>query len=99
MEKGYVTPVVSRIFEHHTGDSTILLVSTPVLRQDTWWWSEASPLYFPSTNLTRGLAAGRLFRVPACCEGTIPLQTSMSSPRFEPRLDGTAVSDINHYTV
>ncbi|GFY01243.1 nibrin [Trichonephila clavipes] len=28
--------VVSRSFEHHTGDSTIWLSFTPVLREDTW---------------------------------------------------------------
>ncbi|GFU16939.1 hypothetical protein TNCV_1772201 [Trichonephila clavipes] len=28
----------------------------------------------------RGFAARRLFRVPPCCEGTIHLQTSTSSP-------------------
>ncbi|GFU93772.1 hypothetical protein TNCV_1659971 [Trichonephila clavipes] len=52
----------------------------------------------PSTNLTRGLAAGRLFKVPPCREGTIHLQTSMSSPRFEASSNGTAVSFTNHYT-
>ncbi|GFX97221.1 hypothetical protein TNCV_557111 [Trichonephila clavipes] len=29
------TPVVNRSFEHHTGDSTIWLVSTPILRENT----------------------------------------------------------------
>ncbi|GFY34191.1 hypothetical protein TNCV_2504941 [Trichonephila clavipes] len=33
-----------------------------------------------------------------CREGTIHLQTSMSSPGFEPRPYGTAVSVTNHYT-
>ncbi|GFX68613.1 hypothetical protein TNCV_1800261 [Trichonephila clavipes] len=31
-----------------------------------WGWSEASHLSSPSTNLTRGLAARRQFRVPPC---------------------------------
>ncbi|GFS64325.1 hypothetical protein TNCV_3955261 [Trichonephila clavipes] len=31
-------------------------------------------------------------------EGTIHLQTSMSSPGFEPSPNGTAVSIANHYT-
>ncbi|GFT05267.1 hypothetical protein TNCV_123031 [Trichonephila clavipes] len=52
----------------------------------------------PSINLTRGLAARRLFRVPPCHAGTIHLQTSMSSPGFEPSLYGTAVSVANHNT-
>ncbi|GFW82877.1 uncharacterized protein TNCV_3494471 [Trichonephila clavipes] len=52
----------------------------------------------PSTNLTRGLAARRLFKVPPCREGTIHLQTSMSSPGFEPSPSGTAVNVANHYT-
>ncbi|GFX92922.1 hypothetical protein TNCV_914721 [Trichonephila clavipes] len=52
----------------------------------------------PSTNLTRELVARRLFKVPPCREGTIHLQTSMSSAKFEPRSFGTAVSVANHYT-
>ncbi|GFV39858.1 hypothetical protein TNCV_4144951 [Trichonephila clavipes] len=52
----------------------------------------------PSTNHTRGLAARWLFRVPPCRKGTIHLQTSMSSPEFEPSPYGTAVRIANHYT-
>ncbi|GFT85095.1 hypothetical protein TNCV_791281 [Trichonephila clavipes] len=55
-------------------------------------------LSFPFTNLTRGHAARRLFRVPPCRKGTIHLQTSMPSPGFEPRPYGTTVSVTNHYT-
>ncbi|GFX97450.1 hypothetical protein TNCV_2840101 [Trichonephila clavipes] len=33
-----------------------------------------------------------------CREGTIHLQTSVSSPGFEPRPNGTEVSVANHYT-
>ncbi|GFV97533.1 hypothetical protein TNCV_2040411 [Trichonephila clavipes] len=55
------------------------------------------PLFsFPSS--TRGLAARWLFKVPPCREGTIHLQTPMSSPGFEPSPNGTAVSVANHYT-
>ncbi|GFT31335.1 hypothetical protein TNCV_607791 [Trichonephila clavipes] len=46
----------------------------------------------------RGLATRRLFRVPPCCEGTIHLQTSMSSPGFEPRPYGTVVGVVSRYT-
>ncbi|GFU24212.1 hypothetical protein TNCV_2007851 [Trichonephila clavipes] len=52
------------------------------------------PSLFPSTILTRGLAARRLFGIPP----PLPklqrhyLQTLMLSPRFEPRPYGTAVS-------
>ncbi|GFV22596.1 uncharacterized protein TNCV_2077881 [Trichonephila clavipes] len=56
-------PVVSRSLEHHTGDSTIWLVSNPILREDIWGSSRASHLSTPSTNHTRELAARRLFRV------------------------------------
>ncbi|GFV14459.1 hypothetical protein TNCV_165861 [Trichonephila clavipes] len=52
----------------------------------------------PSTNHTRGLAARRLISVLPCRKGTIHLQTSMSSPGFEPSPYGTAVSVANHYT-
>ncbi|GFW80598.1 hypothetical protein TNCV_3234501 [Trichonephila clavipes] len=57
-----------------------------------WGWGQGPP-----THLTRGLAARRLFRIPPCCKGTINLQTSISSPGFEPRPYGTAVSVANHY--
>ncbi|GFV00228.1 hypothetical protein TNCV_3322791 [Trichonephila clavipes] len=82
-------------FERHTGDRTISLVSTPILREGTWVWSHHSSF---SANPTRGLAARQLFIVLPCREGTIHLQTSMSSPGFEPRAYGTAVSVANHYT-
>ncbi|GFX17811.1 uncharacterized protein TNCV_2292601 [Trichonephila clavipes] len=87
------TSVVSLSFEHHAGDSTILLGSTPNLEGEIPGSGQG-----PSTNHTRGLAARRLFRVPPCRKGTIHLQTSMSSPRFEPSPYGTAVSVANHYT-
>ncbi|GFT42340.1 hypothetical protein TNCV_1786361 [Trichonephila clavipes] len=60
--------------------------------------SRVSHLSSPATNLTSGLAARRLFRVPPCREGTIHLQISMSSPGFEPRAYGTAVNVTNHFT-
>ncbi|GFW93755.1 hypothetical protein TNCV_4220361 [Trichonephila clavipes] len=88
----------SRSFEHHTGGSTIWLVSTPILKEDTLGWSGASHISSPSTNHTRGFAARGLFIVPPCREGTTHLQASMSSPEFEPRPYGTAVSFANHYT-
>ncbi|GFW88039.1 hypothetical protein TNCV_217111 [Trichonephila clavipes] len=98
MVKVYVTPVVIRSFEHHTCDSTIWLISTPILRENSWGWSGASRPSNPSTNHMRGLAAQRLIRVPQCRKGTIHLQTSMSSPGFERSKYGTTVSVANHYT-
>ncbi|GFW20666.1 hypothetical protein TNCV_1048891 [Trichonephila clavipes] len=85
-------------FEHHTGYSTFWLGSTPILRENTLGVVKSLPCLFLSTNLTKGLAARRLFRVPLCRKGPIHLQTSMSSPEFEPRLYGTAVRVANHYT-
>ncbi|GFT90500.1 hypothetical protein TNCV_4491881 [Trichonephila clavipes] len=85
-------------FEHHARDSTSLLGSTPILRENTLGWLRAFHLSCPSTNLTRGLAARRLFKVSPCCKGTIHLQTSMPSPGLELRPYGTAVSVTNHYT-
>ncbi|GFY02071.1 uncharacterized protein TNCV_5099321 [Trichonephila clavipes] len=65
----------------------------PQLRGRTLWGcSEASHHSSPSTHLTRGLAARRLFKVLPCREGTIHLQTSLSSPRFEPSPYGPTVS-------
>ncbi|GFS55643.1 hypothetical protein TNCV_131591 [Trichonephila clavipes] len=40
------------------------LYSTPILRENTQGWPEATHLSPPSTNHTRGLAARRLFIVP-----------------------------------
>ncbi|GFV85292.1 probable RNA-directed DNA polymerase from transposon X-element [Trichonephila clavipes] len=51
-----------------------------------------SHLSFPFTDHTRRLASRRLFRVPSCRKGNIHLQTSMSSPGFEPSPYGIAVS-------
>ncbi|GFV21349.1 uncharacterized protein TNCV_2371061 [Trichonephila clavipes] len=49
--------VVSCSFEHHAGDNTICLGSTPIFRENIRRLSEASHLSSPSTNLTRRLAA------------------------------------------
>ncbi|GFW82279.1 hypothetical protein TNCV_3817601 [Trichonephila clavipes] len=57
-------PVVGRRLEHHTGDSTIQLGFTPIFRRNTLGSIMASHLSSTSTNLTRGLAARWLFRVP-----------------------------------
>ncbi|GFV60420.1 hypothetical protein TNCV_3470551 [Trichonephila clavipes] len=62
----------------------------------SWEWSGTS--HHSSTNHTRERAARRLFRVPPCRKGSIHLQTSMSSPGFEPSPYGIAVSVANHYT-
>ncbi|GFT94304.1 hypothetical protein TNCV_4376091 [Trichonephila clavipes] len=70
-------PVVSCSFEHHAGDNTICLGSTPIFRENIRRWSEAVQLSYPSTNFTRELAVRSLFRVPPCRKGTIHLQTSM----------------------
>ncbi|GFW80526.1 ilGF domain-containing protein [Trichonephila clavipes] len=84
-------PVVSLSFEHHEGDSTILLNSTPVLRENTLGCS-GSPisLLLPPTSREDLRIDGYLQRwLPPCCEGTIHLQISMPSPGFEPRSYGT----------
>ncbi|GFX11208.1 hypothetical protein TNCV_4424671 [Trichonephila clavipes] len=96
MAMGYVTPIVSR----STIQVTVRFCSVlPQFRGRTLWgWSKASQLSSPSTNLTRGLKARRLFRVPPCRKGTIHLQTSMSSLGFEPSPYGKAVSVANHCT-
>ncbi|GFX59610.1 hypothetical protein TNCV_3753751 [Trichonephila clavipes] len=75
----------------------ILLDSTPILK-NTLEWSGTSHLSSPSTNLRRGLAARRVFRIPPGREGTIHLQTSIPSPGFEPRLYGAAFSVTNYCT-
>ncbi|GFW52517.1 hypothetical protein TNCV_404451 [Trichonephila clavipes] len=87
-------PVVSFSFEHHAGDSTILLSFTKSLRENTVRVVKGPPHSFRFTNLMRG----RLFRVPPSREETIHLQISMPSPGFEPRPYGTRDSFINHCT-
>ncbi|GFX82881.1 hypothetical protein TNCV_2958371 [Trichonephila clavipes] len=94
--KFIMMPVVSRNFEHHTGDSMIWLVSTPILREDIWGWSGASHPLPPASR--EDLWLDGYLEYPPCHEGTIHLQTSMSSPWFEPMPYGTAVSVANHYT-
>ncbi|GFU54716.1 hypothetical protein TNCV_1037631 [Trichonephila clavipes] len=90
-----MSPVVSRSF----GDRTISLGLAPILKAITLGVVRAFHLSSSSsTNLTRGLAAQRLFKAPSCHEGTIHVETYMSSPGFEPRPNGTAVSVANHYT-
>ncbi|GFV64830.1 uncharacterized protein TNCV_809271 [Trichonephila clavipes] len=61
--------------------------------------SEAPCLSSPSINLTRGLAARRLFIIPPCREGTIQLQISMPSPEFEPRPYGTALEGSEDFGI
>ncbi|GFX19295.1 hypothetical protein TNCV_3014341 [Trichonephila clavipes] len=92
------THVVSFSFEHLADDRAILLDSAPIFRKYTLGVVRAFYLSSSCTNLARRLAARRLFRVPPCRKGTIHLQTSMPSPGFEPKPNGTAASVTNHYT-
>ncbi|GFX05456.1 hypothetical protein TNCV_1007781 [Trichonephila clavipes] len=92
------TPVIRRSFEHHAGDRAIWLGSALILKKHPWGVVRGPHLSFPSTNLTRGLAARWLFRVSPCHKDTIHLQTSMTSSGFEPRFNGKAVIVTNHYT-
>ncbi|GFW98328.1 hypothetical protein TNCV_1092061 [Trichonephila clavipes] len=64
-----------------------------MLREDT---CGCSGTFHLSTLSTNRLLARRLFRVPLCREGTIHLQTSMSSTGFEPCPYDTAVSVANN---
>ncbi|GFU80372.1 transposon Ty3-I Gag-Pol polyprotein [Trichonephila clavipes] len=48
-------------------------VLPPYLEENTLWGARASHLSSPTTNLTRGLAARRNFRVPRCREVTTPM--------------------------
>ncbi|GFW77127.1 hypothetical protein TNCV_2725571 [Trichonephila clavipes] len=74
----------------------ILLVSTPILRGHPGS-EQVSPTSLPFPPTSR-LAARQLFRVPPCREGTIYLETSMSSLVFKPRPYVPTVSVTNHYT-
>ncbi|GFT39394.1 hypothetical protein TNCV_2422961 [Trichonephila clavipes] len=98
--KDYIfTPVVNRSFEPQAGDSMILLDSTEISREHTWWVVRGLPPIFPFHQpYERGLAVRRLFRVTPSREGTIHLQRTIPSLGFEPRPYGTAVSVTNHST-
>ncbi|GFX98007.1 transposable element Tcb2 transposase [Trichonephila clavipes] len=67
-------------------------------KENTLGWPGASHLSSLFTSHKRGLATRQLFREPPRRKGTIHLQTSMSSPGFEPSPYDTAVSVSNHYT-
>ncbi|GFV13912.1 hypothetical protein TNCV_523891 [Trichonephila clavipes] len=86
----------SRSFEHYTGDSTIWLDSTPILRENTLEMVRGLPPLFAFHYPQERLAARRLFRVLSCRRNTIHLQTSMPSPGFEPRLYDAADSVTKH---
>ncbi|GFT89844.1 hypothetical protein TNCV_1665841 [Trichonephila clavipes] len=61
-----------RDFEYHLGDSTIWLISTPILRDST-------PSLFPCYQDNERTCDSR---VPSCRKSTIHLQKAMPSPEF-----------------
>ncbi|GFY01080.1 hypothetical protein TNCV_5075471 [Trichonephila clavipes] len=98
MARASFTAVVSSSFERHTGDSRIWIGYTSILRGNTLEGRvQGSHLYSPFTNLSKGLAVQRIFRVPPSRTGTIHLRTFMPSPGIKLRPYGRAVSVTNHY--
>ncbi|GFU19542.1 hypothetical protein TNCV_21181 [Trichonephila clavipes] len=73
-------PVVSRRLEHYAGNSTILLSSTPILRENILGEVRIFQLSPHSTSLTRELETRRLFGVPSFRKVTLHVQTSMPFP-------------------
>ncbi|GFT75302.1 hypothetical protein TNCV_967621 [Trichonephila clavipes] len=67
-------------------------VSTPILRKNTLRVGQGT-----LSNLTRRLAAQRIFRVPPCNEGTVHLLTHVPSKGFDQRPYHTAVSITSHH--
>ncbi|GFU81927.1 hypothetical protein TNCV_2537361 [Trichonephila clavipes] len=63
-QRAKCTPVVSRSFEYHSGDSTFWLGSTPILRGNTLGMVRGFHQSSPSTNLMRGLAAHGYLEYP-----------------------------------
>ncbi|GFY33903.1 hypothetical protein TNCV_4596111 [Trichonephila clavipes] len=105
----YMTPIYSRSQSEVQGDLHTLVLQCHIEtheihrgkgpeREHAGGWSETSHLSSSSTNLTRGLAARRLFKVPPCRKGTTYLQTSKSHLGFELRPYDTAVSVADHCT-
>ncbi|GFT54018.1 hypothetical protein TNCV_153791 [Trichonephila clavipes] len=87
---------VSRSFENHRGDRTILVRFHPNFEGEHPGGGQGPPTSSLSTNLTSGLAVRLLSRVSPCRKGNIHLQISMPSPGFKPRHNGTAISVANH---
>ncbi|GFV71362.1 hypothetical protein TNCV_3133531 [Trichonephila clavipes] len=85
-------------FEHHSGDNTIWLGSTPILRENTLMVVRGLLPRFPFRQPHERNSARQLFRVAPRRKGIIHLQTSMPFPGFEPSPYGTTVSITNHYT-
>ncbi|GFW53528.1 HTH_Tnp_Tc3_2 domain-containing protein [Trichonephila clavipes] len=81
------TPVVIGSFEHYT-----------IWLSSSFEGEHPGCGHGPPTNITRGLAVRRIFRVLLCRKGTIPLPTSTPSPGFEQRSYGSVVSVNNRYT-
>ncbi|GFX54167.1 hypothetical protein TNCV_2338031 [Trichonephila clavipes] len=99
MAKGYIVSLSLGVALSTMSVTEIFwLVSIPILRENTLGLVRSSHLSCPSTNLMRGFAARRPFRVPPHHEDNIHLQTSMPCMEFEPRSYGTAVSVANDYT-
>ncbi|GFU80373.1 hypothetical protein TNCV_3521461 [Trichonephila clavipes] len=67
-------------------------VLPPYLEENTLWGARASHLSSPTTNLTRGLAARRNFRVPRCREVTTPMPSlglmAQQSPSLTTKTEG-----------
>ncbi|GFT89416.1 hypothetical protein TNCV_4387011 [Trichonephila clavipes] len=85
-DKGLSDTCLYCSFEHHTGDSTIWPISTQILREDTLRVVRDASHPFFRFHQSHERTGGRwLFRVSPCREGTINLQTSMSSPGFGER--------------
>ncbi|GFX62041.1 hypothetical protein TNCV_2227671 [Trichonephila clavipes] len=74
--------VISHIFEHQTGDSSIWLGSTPNFEGEHPGSGglDTSHLSFPSTNLSKRLTARRIFRVSPCLKGTLHLKNIPTFP-------------------
>ncbi|GFU85058.1 hypothetical protein TNCV_1553211 [Trichonephila clavipes] len=97
--KGLLTPVLNRSFEHHTGDRTLYLGSTPILRENTLEEGQGPPNSHPLQLTSReDLRVDGCLKSTLCREDTIHLQTCMFSPGFETRPYGATVSVANHYT-
>ncbi|GFV33792.1 hypothetical protein TNCV_2411731 [Trichonephila clavipes] len=61
-DKGLVVRLSLAVaFEHQAGDSMVWLRTVPMLKENTFRGAEAYCFSSPSTNLTRGLAARKLF--------------------------------------
>ncbi|GFV01289.1 hypothetical protein TNCV_3375231 [Trichonephila clavipes] len=102
MAKGYVTPVVNRRPAPYRAQNDLARFHSKIEGVTHPYppceGLRGLPPLFPFHQSNDRTCSSTVTKSTPCCESTIHLQTSMSSPVFEPRPNGTAVNVSNHST-